>query len=73
MTSGYIPPEGQPAPDDILAALEKALADDPSLSDLSEEDVAQRLVADGYLNEEPSPTLVAEALGTIETERGNPT
>lgn len=73
MTSGYIPPEGQPDPDDILAALEKALDDDPSLSDLSEEDVAQRLVADGYLKEEPSPTLVAEALGTIETERGNPT
>ncbi len=73
MTSGYIPPEGQPDPDNILAALEKALADDPSLSDMSEEDVAQRLVADGYLKEEPSPTLVAEALGTIETERGNPT
>ncbi|MDQ3387114.1 MAG: hypothetical protein M3475_05860 [Actinomycetota bacterium] len=73
MTSGYIPPEGQPDPDDILAALEKALDDDPGLSSLSEEDVAQRLVADGYLKEEPSPTLVAEALGTIETERGNPT
>lgn len=63
MTSGYIPPEGQPDPDDILAALEKALDDDPGLSGLSEEDVAQRLVADGYLKEEPSPTLVAEALG----------
>ncbi len=73
MTSGYIPPEGQPDPDDILAALEEALTDDPRLAEKPEEEVAWQLVAGGYLQEEPSPPLVAEALQTIEAERGSPT
>jgi hypothetical protein len=73
MTSGYIPPEGQPDPDDILAALEEALNDDPRLAEKPEEEVARQLVAGGYLKEEPSPPLVAEALRSIEEESGNPT
>ena len=73
MTSGYIPPEGQPDSDDILAALEEALDEDPRLAEMPEEEVARQLVVKGYLEEEPSPPLVAEALQAIEAERGNPT
>ncbi len=73
MTSGYIPPEGEPDPDDILAALRKALEEDPNLAQTTEEEVARRLVSGGYLEHEPSPPLVAEALQTIEAEEGNPT
>lgn len=73
MTSGYIPPEGQPDPDDILAALEEALNDNPRLAEKLEEEVARQLVAGGYLKEEPSPPLVAEALRSIEEESGSPT
>ncbi len=73
MTSGYIPPEGEPDPDDILAALRKALEEDPNLAQTTEEEVARRLVSDGYLEREPSPVLVAEALQTIEAGEGNPT
>lgn len=73
MTSGYIPPEGQPDPDDILAALEAALGDDPRLAEESEEEISRRLAAGGYLQDEPSPPLVAEALQSIGAESGNPT
>lgn len=73
MTSGYIPPEGQPDPDDILTALKAALSDDPRLAKMPEEELARRLVTDGYLTDEPSPPLVTEALRSIEEESGNPT
>lgn len=73
MTSGYIPPEGQPDPDNILAALEAALGDDPRLAEESEEEISRRLAAGGHLQDEPSPPLVAEALQSIEAESGNPT
>ena len=31
MTSGYIPASGEPGPDEILAALEEAIREDPGL------------------------------------------
>jgi hypothetical protein len=73
MSSGYIPPKDSPGPDEVLDALREALADDPRLAEMPEEEVARLLVADGHLKEEPSPPLVAEALRAIETEEGNPT
>ncbi len=68
MTSGYIPPSGEPGPDGILAALEDAIRRDPRLRERPAEDVSRELVRGGYLAEEPSPTLVAEMLGTLERE-----
>lgn len=71
MTSGYIPPKGEPDPDEILAFLREALNDNPQLAEMPEEEVARQLVLGGYLEDQPSPPLVAEALRVIETEEGS--
>ena len=68
MTSGYIPASGEPDPDDILNALRAALRQDPALKERSPEEVSRELARNGHLPEEPSPTLVAEMLGTVERE-----
>ena len=68
MTSGYIPASGEPDPDDILRALREALRHDPGLKERSPEEVSRELARAGHLSEEPSPTLVAEMLGTVERE-----
>ena len=73
MASGYIPPKGESGPDEILAALSKALDVNPRLAEMPEEEVARQLVLEGHLQSEPSPPLVADALQTIEAEEGNPT
>lgn len=70
MTSGYIPPSGEPGPDEILAALKEAVREDPNLGERPAEEVSGELTRGGYLEEEPSPTLVAEMLGTLEREGG---
>ena len=70
MTSGYIPPSGEPDPDDILEALKKATREDPGLQERSPEEVSRDLARRGYLETEPSPTLVAEMLGALEREEG---
>lgn len=68
MTSGYIPSSGEPDPDDILQALREALRHDPTLGERPPEEVSRELVKAGHLQQEPSPTLVAEMLGTVERE-----
>ncbi len=70
MTSGYIPASGEPGPEEILAALREAVREDPALRERQAEDVSRDLVHRGYLEREPSPTLVAEMLGTLEREEG---
>ena len=70
MTSGYIPDYGEPGPDEILAALREAVREDPGLRERPAEDVSRDLARGGYLESEPSPTLVAEMLGTLEREEG---
>ena len=65
MTSGYIPPSGEPDPDDILEALKKATREDPDLRERPPEEVSRDLARRGYLETEPSPTLVAEMLGAL--------
>jgi hypothetical protein len=70
VTSGYIPPKGQPGPDEILEALRAAIFDNPRLRETSAEEVARQLVLAGRLQEEPSPVLVAEMLGALEAEEG---
>ncbi len=81
MTSGNIQigPEG-PDPDAVLEALKKALQDDPTLKEQPAEGVAASLAQGGYLEREPDPVLVAEALGSLdadgpgeETEAASPT
>ena len=70
MTSGYIPASGEPGPDEILKALREAVREDPGLRERQAEDVSHELAGRGYLEKEPSPTLVAEMLGTLEREEG---
>ena len=70
MTSGYIPASGEPGPDEILSALRKAVREDPGLRERQAEDVSHELASRGYLEREPSPTLLAEMLGTLEREEG---
>ena len=81
MTSGNIQigPEG-PDPDTVQEALKKALQEDPNLSEQPAERVAAELAQRGYLEQEPDPVLVAEALGACdadgpgeETEAASPT
>ena len=57
MTSGYIPASGEPGPDEILAALEEAIREDPGLQKRSPEDVSRDLARGGYLEQEPSQPL----------------
>jgi hypothetical protein len=78
MTSGNI--RMGPDPDAVLKALKKALQDDPTLSEQPAEQVATGLAQKGYLEQEPDPVLVAEALGALdadgpgeETEVASPT
>ena len=68
MTSGYIPASEDPGPDEILAALREAIREDADLRERGAEDVSRNLASRGYLEREPSPTLVAEMLGTLERE-----
>ncbi len=67
MSSGYIPASGEPGPDEILAALKEAVREDPGLRERPAADVSRDLARGGDLAEEPSPTLVAEMLGALET------
>jgi hypothetical protein len=84
VSSGYIPAEDEPGPDEILRALREALSDNPRLAEVPPEEVARQLVLSGHLQEEPSSVLVADmldALGAEEegfeadelSEEGNPT
>lgn len=61
MTSGNI--QMGPDPDQVRDALDAALRDDPALREKTSEQVAAELAGRGYLQEEPDPVLVAEALG----------
>ena len=84
MSSGYIPPKGEPGPEEVLDALREAIFDDPRLTEMPAEEVARQLVLGGHLQEEPSPVLVADMLQALEaeeegfeadelSEEGNPT
>jgi hypothetical protein len=66
MTSGYIPASGEPGPDEILAALEEAVQEDSRLQERPPEEVSRDHAHRGYLEEAPSPTLVAEMLEALE-------
>ena len=57
-----------PDPDEILEALKRAVRDDPRMQERPAEDLSKELARGDYLREEPDPVLVAEMLGTIESE-----
>jgi hypothetical protein len=84
MSSGYIPAKDDPGPDEILEALREGISENPRLKDMPSEEIARQLVLEDYLQEEPSPTLVADMLDALEaeeqgfendelSEEGNPT
>ena len=70
MSSGYIPSKSEPGPEEILGALREAILGDPRLTEMPAEEVARQLVLGGYLQEEPSPVLVAEMLDALDAEEG---
>ena len=71
MSSGYIPAKDEPDPDEILEALREAIFDNPRLIEMPSEEVARQLVLGGYLQEEPSPALVADMLDALKDEEGS--
>ena len=68
MSSGYISAKDEPNPDEILEALREAVFENPRLTEMPAEEVARQLVLGGYLQEEPSPVLVADMLDAMEAE-----
>jgi hypothetical protein len=70
VSSGYTPPKDEPSPDEILEALREAIFDNPRLTEMPAEEVARQLILEGYLQEEPSPVLVADMLDALEAEEG---
>ena len=71
MSSGYIPAKDEPEPEEILDALREAIFDNPRLTEMPAEEVARQLILGGYLQEEPSPALVADMLDALEAEEGS--
>jgi hypothetical protein len=57
-----------PGHDEVLAALERALEDNPRLRDMPSEEIARQLVLGGYVGGEPSPEVMAEALDSLRAE-----
>jgi hypothetical protein len=70
VTSGYIPAKDEPGPDEILEAMREAIFNNPRLIEMPSEEVARQLILGGYLQKEPSPTLVADMLDALEAEEG---
>jgi hypothetical protein len=70
VSSGYIPAKDEPSPDEILEALRQAIFDNPRLTEMPSEEVARQLVLDSWLQEEPSPVLVADMLDALKVEEG---
>lgn len=66
MTSGNI--QMGPGPDEILAALKKALDENPDLRQRPAGEISGELARGGYLDEEPDPVLVAEMVEGLEGE-----
>jgi hypothetical protein len=84
VSSGYIPANDEPVPDEIAEALREAVFENPRLREMPAEEVARQLVLEGRLQQEPSSVLVAEMLEALEaeeegfeadelSEEGNPT
>ena len=62
MSSGGIPPNDDPSPEEVLEALRAAITNNPRLDDMPVEVIARQLVLEGHLEQEPPLTLVEDAL-----------
>ena len=60
--------KSEPGYGEVLEALERALADNPHLRGEPAEEAARQLMIGGYLEEEPSPGVVGEAMATVAAE-----
>lgn len=49
MSSGYIPAQDEPSPDEIVEALREAVFENPRLREMPAEEVARQLVLEGRL------------------------
>ncbi len=68
MSSGYISAKDEPNADEILETLREAIFENPGLTEMPAVEIARQLVLGGYLQEEPSPVLVAHTLDALEAE-----
>jgi len=66
VSSGGIPPNDDPSPEEILRALREAITNNPRLDDMPVEEIARQLVLEGHLEQEPPLTLVEDALDSDE-------
>ena len=62
MSSEHLPTEDEPAPREILQALQKALDDNSSLKRAPAEEVTRQINIGSYLEAKASPSLVADML-----------
>jgi len=65
VSSEHLPAEDEPAPREILQALQRALHDNSSLKRTSDEELVRQLSIGGYLEAKASPSLVADMLGVM--------
>jgi len=66
VSSGGIPPNDDPSPEEVLEALREAIINNPRLEDMPVEEIARQLVLEGHLEQEPPLTLVENALDSDE-------
>ena len=70
MSSGYISPHDEPGTEEMLEALREVIFDNPRLAEMPSEEVARQLILGDYLQEEPSPALVADMLDKYKVRFG---
>jgi hypothetical protein len=66
VSSGGIPPNDDPSPEEILKALREAIINNPRLADMPVEEIARQLVLEAHLHQEPPLALVEDALDNID-------
>jgi hypothetical protein len=66
VSSGGIPPNDDPSPEEVLEALREAITNNPRLDDMPVEEIGRQLVLEGHLEQEPPLTLVEDALDSDE-------
>jgi hypothetical protein len=66
VSSGGIPPNDDPSPEEVLEALREAITNNPRLDDMPVEEIARQLVLEGHLEQEPPLELVEDALDSDE-------
>jgi hypothetical protein len=60
--------QGEPGFQEVLDAVKRALEDNRRLGEFPAEEVARQLVLGGYLQEEPTLSVVTDALSSLKAE-----